>query len=73
MKKLNWHPFFFRLTIVISLIIGLIVFLNIYSENPSLDKFVPGVVLGGFVAGIVWVAYFCFRWIYHGLNPDDEE
>ena len=28
MKKLNWHPFFFRLTVVISLIIGLIVFLT---------------------------------------------
>ena len=64
MKNLNWHQFFFRLTVVLSVAIGIIGGFVLYDMDPS-----PGaVVFGLLLSGGVWIIYFCIRWIYRGLK-----
>ena len=68
----NWNKFFFRLTVVVSIIVCIIITHSgswKRSIGPSyktvdLDSFLRG-LLGAF---IVWALYFAIRWIYKGLN-----
>ena len=64
MKDFNWDQFFFRLTVVLSVVIGLIgVFLD-FDSNQFLDS----IIFGFLLCGGVWIIYFCIRWIYRGLK-----
>ena len=58
----NWSRFFFRLTVIIS-IIGFLIggFLIGWGHDFSL---IVGILLGG----LVWVIYFVVRWLIRGLR-----
>ena len=69
MKSLNWHKFFFRLTVVLSVAIGI---RGVYVVSEQYD-ILQGIVAGVVFCGVVWIIYFCIRWIFRGLKGGDPE
>lgn len=54
---------------MLSVAIGLIAVFIISEEY----DFLQGILAGVVYCGVVWVIYFCIRWIYLGLKGGDPE
>lgn len=67
---MNWDRFFFRLTIVVSVIplfLGVLILMMLGNS----DGVELAVIIGLIPFGLLWILYYAIRWIVHGLKEDD--
>ncbi len=70
--KYNWHTFFKRLTIVISIVsilaIGIWITVEFPTDfHPIISFFLAAIIIGCPVAIGIWIVFFVIRWIIRGL------
>ena len=74
---MNWKVFWFRLTLVISIIAYIVSALYILASeseyaNPWQDALISSIAVSAIVwimyFVIRWILYFAIRWIYRGLK-----